>query len=406
MSDKFEFNNIPFSDLPGDWSTPLKLSWIEQGDAVVSASINAESAINDVEKEKARNDSQDKKIEDVREEIKDFNSSIFSVQQSLSKTQRSLSSHTDANSAHGSNGAIVGTNDYASVASGGVVFLARSVNVAPRTTLPQAPDAYDQAEEQLFRNGVGNQLNKIVDKINEIINGQKTALQMASSGGGGGGKPEVITSPESSFEAIGMAKSWSAEFSGSSLTYQWFVNDAPVDGATDETYNAGLLNSSWNGNKIYCQAKNDLGTATTSVATVTMRRRIYINTSIWRAFNSTSTATIKFKANGYVDIETSEGVISNLDTWVEGVNDASLGTFNISEYQVMVKTLPSYFAKVGGDIKEEVFTDMTDGISLTIDVTGLSLNQSGYLTIHLRDKVMPGYSWAGWDNGDVFFRHI
>lgn len=38
MSDTFEFNNIPYSDLPGDWSTALKLSWIDCPKLVTSFS--------------------------------------------------------------------------------------------------------------------------------------------------------------------------------------------------------------------------------------------------------------------------------------------------------------------------------------------------------------------------------
>ncbi|MEL7286257.1 MAG: hypothetical protein AAGJ57_01465 [Pseudomonadota bacterium] len=184
MSDTFEFNNIPYSDLPGDWSTALKLSWIEQGDAVVTASKTADDASKKVVTEKERNDIQDQSITELEKEVTSFGQSIQTLGQATSSNQKAINDHVVKTDAHGSNGKILGANDYAEELVGGVVLLAAKVDelTAATITVVDAPAAYDQAQIQGLVDAVRSLATKqgdIINKVNEIIQGQITAKQMS-----------------------------------------------------------------------------------------------------------------------------------------------------------------------------------------------------------------------------------
>lgn len=184
MSDAFEFNNVPFSDLPGDWSNALKLSWIEQGDAVVNASKTADDASKKVVTEAQRNDNQDKSITDLQNDVTSFGQSIQTLGQATSSNQKAINDHVAKTEAHGSNGKILGANDYAQELVGGVVLLAAKIDdlTAATINVTDAPAVYDQNQIQGIVDAVRSLATKqgdIINKVNEIIQGQVTAKQMS-----------------------------------------------------------------------------------------------------------------------------------------------------------------------------------------------------------------------------------
>ena len=73
----------------------------------------------------------------------------------------------------------VSSTDYARPTVGGVVLLAAKVNQVAKFTASAAPVAYDQSDEQKFRDGVTSSLNEIIDAVNGIIQAQQDAKQMA-----------------------------------------------------------------------------------------------------------------------------------------------------------------------------------------------------------------------------------
>lgn len=217
-------------------------------------------------------------------------------------------------------------------------------------------------------------------------------------------QPTVIESPSSSTDSVGITKTLSAKFGGNNLEYQWYRNGSPISGAKEEKY-LFLPKSSNNGDEYYCTASNSLGTATTSTATLELRPRIYFNTSIWNALETSTTLKLVFKSNGFIDIITSEGTLANFDSWVSPTDDSNLPPFNLGDYQVRTLALPSYLTKVGGSI-DDTFKDLSDGMYLEVRPTGLEVGESGLFKLEFQDKKMPGYNWAGWDEGDVFLRKI
>lgn len=184
MSDAFEFNNIPYSDLPDNWSNALKLSYIEQSDAVVDASKTADEASKGVLTEKERNDIQDQSITELEKEVTSFGQSIQTLGQATSSNQKAINDHVVKTEAHGSNGKILGANDYAEELVGGVVLLAAKVDELTAATINvvDAPAAYDQTQIQGLVDAVRSLATKqgdIINKVNEIIQGQITAKQMS-----------------------------------------------------------------------------------------------------------------------------------------------------------------------------------------------------------------------------------
>lgn len=101
----------------------------------------------------------------------------------ISTNAANLSAHTGSSSEHGVNGDNVGTGDYAQAAVGGVVNLAAEIDelTYSAVSVGAAPAAYDQAYAQSLAdaiNAMAGQVSDLYDKINEIIQGQKSAKQM------------------------------------------------------------------------------------------------------------------------------------------------------------------------------------------------------------------------------------
>lgn len=98
-----------------------------------------------------------------------------------------LADHEADNSAHGVSGNNVGTNDFASSTTGGVVLLASLVadlSEILTSDVGAAPSFYSQLYTQEvtdLTNENKAKINDIVLKVNEIIAGQISSKQMAST---------------------------------------------------------------------------------------------------------------------------------------------------------------------------------------------------------------------------------
>tara|TARA_Y100001963_G_scaffold156649_1_gene250800 strand:- start:3521 stop:4057 length:537 start_codon:yes stop_codon:yes gene_type:complete len=169
---------IHSSLLPEDWPEALKQDYINKTTDVSSIASESESTSSLIEAESKRNDSQDQSIRAANNNASKALSSASAATERANMNAQAISTHVGSLSAHGVNGNNVGTADYAQSSIGGVVLLAESIAELSQYTAPIAPAAYDQTEEQAFRQGVQSQINGIINKVNEIIAGQKSAKQM------------------------------------------------------------------------------------------------------------------------------------------------------------------------------------------------------------------------------------
>lgn len=127
--------------------------------------------------------------------IEATNAQITENTNAISTTSSNLSSHVGVNSAHGSNGAIVGSNDFATNSTAGLVKSMSSLAVLAASTanitipdLASAPATYNQAymqsvatmanEAKLKINQLTADLNATIDKVNSIISESKLSGQM------------------------------------------------------------------------------------------------------------------------------------------------------------------------------------------------------------------------------------
>ena len=111
---------------------------------------------------------------------------IGAVELLTSDNSGNLTDHENLGTAHGVTGDNVGTGDYCTASTGGVVDLAALItdlNQIATADIAAAPVAYDEA----YTNTVASltnenkaKINEIVVKINEILLGQITAKQMSA----------------------------------------------------------------------------------------------------------------------------------------------------------------------------------------------------------------------------------
>lgn len=120
---------------------------------------------------------------------------IAAINVNLSALSASFSAHAAATSAHGSNGAIVGVNNFATLATGGTVKLAAAVadqadsTVVVANSPNAAPVAYAQADAATWVtllnelktdvNQLVTDLNALTAKVNTMLASERTALQRA-----------------------------------------------------------------------------------------------------------------------------------------------------------------------------------------------------------------------------------
>jgi hypothetical protein len=169
-----DFANIPFNQLPDSWPIEIKLAFIENGAATVIAGTDAETA-------KGNAQQAIEGTQTLGEQVGSLSVDVESNALNIEQQSQVLNDHTNASQAHGASGNIVGTNNFASESLGGVVLLAVEVAKLSEFTPEQAGSEYNQAEENAHRQAVAAAINGIINKVNEIINGQQTARQMQSN---------------------------------------------------------------------------------------------------------------------------------------------------------------------------------------------------------------------------------
>lgn len=169
-----EFADIPINQLPDSWPMEIKLAFIENGAATVTAGADAETAKGNAQQ--AIDGTQT-----LGEQVNVLSSDVQSNTLDIDQQKQVLSDHTESISAHGVSGQNVGTGNFASESLGGVVLLAAEVAKLSEFTPSQAGAEYNQTEENAHRQAVAAAINGIINKMNEIINGQQTARQMQSN---------------------------------------------------------------------------------------------------------------------------------------------------------------------------------------------------------------------------------
>lgn len=165
---------LHISELPKEWSETLKLDYSSRAQDVTEVSEQSQQALDIARQESLRNDNQDRSISSA-------NSTARSASDKADRNSESISIHVNASSAHGATGDVVGNQNYAQQSVGGVVLLADKIAEITPYSAQAAPAAYDQVEEEAFRQGIQAKLNDIINKVNEIIQGQVNAKQMDNS---------------------------------------------------------------------------------------------------------------------------------------------------------------------------------------------------------------------------------
>lgn len=199
-------DDIQWGLLPESWPLLVKEDWQNKTNGINETAEVANEANVTANNERDRNDVQDTSINDNsksillvekkvsvidrkvdliaidvsknKQDIATNKQDISDNKQAIDTNKQNLETHEQLNSAHGVTGDNVGTEDYAQELVGGVVLLAGNIAELTNYAAPSAPAAYDQAEEQAFRDGAQSQLNDIISKVNEIIKGQIASKQM------------------------------------------------------------------------------------------------------------------------------------------------------------------------------------------------------------------------------------
>jgi len=88
---------------------------------------------------------------------------------------------------------------------------------------------------------------------------------------GAGVGPSITSHPQSQTVDEAATATFTIGFDGSApLAFQWYKNNAPIDGATDPTLTLTGVSFSDNQSKYKCEVSNTLGTATSNEATLTV----------------------------------------------------------------------------------------------------------------------------------------
>ncbi|AUR85656.1 hypothetical protein NVP1079O_12 [Vibrio phage 1.079.O._10N.286.45.E9] len=190
---------LPWGLLPESWPLLVKEDWQNKTNGINEVAEVANEANVTANNEAQTNAKQDKAIELNRNNISEVDGRVSLLTSVVSRNAsnistnatgiaenkqtgidnaNNLSTHEQLNSAHGVTGDNVGTEDYAKELIGGVVLLAGNIAELTNYTAPLAPATYDQTEEQAFRAGVQGEVNKLIGKVSELIQGQITAKQM------------------------------------------------------------------------------------------------------------------------------------------------------------------------------------------------------------------------------------
>ena len=176
-----ELVDLLFKDIPG--TQIFQLSYTENLNATTETAEVANEANREAESANTRNDEQDRELASQAEKIETTQQQLSNAISGVSENKQAIETHIASNSQHGVTGNNVGTEDYAQDLIGGVVLLATNVaELVPSTVnVDAAPAAYDQAYAQSQAdaiNSLATDVNGIINKINELIQGQITAKQM------------------------------------------------------------------------------------------------------------------------------------------------------------------------------------------------------------------------------------
>lgn len=125
-------------------------------------------------------------IEKNKEKIKENTQAIDNNKQNIELTKQELETHVNSKSQHGATGNIVGNQNFCTDVLGGVVLLCDSVkklDIIQPIDIPSAPESYNQEYFNNLAMAVNNNhiaLIKLVEKINDIIDKQVAAKQIAN----------------------------------------------------------------------------------------------------------------------------------------------------------------------------------------------------------------------------------
>ena len=195
-----EWADIHISSLPPEWGLLVQQNYLAQLEATKTAGDEASEANGTANETKELIEANNQKIEQLSETVEGQESAInqsdansrSALKKANEATGRSetnaenLSNHTSSSTQHGATGDIVGNEDFAQAAIGGVVLLASKVEELTQNTVnvTNAPAAYDQAHTQSLVeaiNSLASKQNDIIGKINEFIQSQQNAKQMQSN---------------------------------------------------------------------------------------------------------------------------------------------------------------------------------------------------------------------------------
>lgn len=183
-----ELTDLLFQDIPG--TKIFQLSYTENLNATTETAEVANEANREAENANTRNNEQDREIAANSDAInitqKQLSNVLLEVSEisgDVEQVEQGLNNHVSSNSQHGVTGDNVGTENYAQELIGGVVLLAANIAQLTNNTINVglAPAAYDQAYAQSQTdaiNSLASKQNDIINKINELIQGQITAKQM------------------------------------------------------------------------------------------------------------------------------------------------------------------------------------------------------------------------------------
>lgn len=135
------------------------------------------------------------RVTDNEDAISDLSVSFSTLNGTVVTLQSNFNSHASATAAHGSNGNIVGTNNFATLTVGGTVKLAAAVvdQAASAVVVSATPNAagvaYAQADAATWVallnelksdvNQLVTDLNSLTAKVNTMLASERTALQRA-----------------------------------------------------------------------------------------------------------------------------------------------------------------------------------------------------------------------------------
>ena len=80
--------------------------------------------------------------------------------------------------------------------------------------------------------------------------------------------PVITKQPHSQGVIVGQTATFSVEASGDTLTYQWYLNDNPIGGATDSIYTSPITTLAHNGEQFYVIVSNTHGKDTSKTVTL------------------------------------------------------------------------------------------------------------------------------------------